>query len=234
MTKKLLISVAAAVAWFIPGHLAILALLVFFWGTAMASTTNTAKARSTEARLAAHVTATAPAVNLVANGGTIGGALTVSGNTTTNGSHTVTGNLGVSGGTTLVGTSSCSNDFTVGGSHTVNGNMGVQGGTTLVGSSSCSNDFTTGGSHTVNSNLGVHGGTTMIGASSCSSSFAISGGPGMPNGSLGSAPGPPSGGSTSTYAGNFFTGSGAAVWAQGISNTVDAIISALQVNNVTN
>ncbi len=169
-----------------------------------------AKVSGTEARLGAHITATAPAVNFVANGGSVGGSVTI------NGGHTVTGNS------------------TTNGSHTVQGNLGVNGGTTLVGSSSCSNDFTTGGSHTVNSNLGVHGGTTMIGSSSCSGHFAINGGASMPNGSLGSAPGPPGGGTTSTYAGNFFNPSGALTWAQGVSNKVDAIISALQVNNVTN
>ncbi len=110
----------------------------------------------------------------------------------------------------------------------------MHGGTTLIGTSSCSNDFTTGGSHTVNSNLGVHGGTTMIGSSSCSSSFSISGGQFMPVAGLGSVPGPPSGGTTSTYAGNFFTGSGAAVWAQGISNKVATIVSALQQTQITN
>ena len=187
-----------------------------------------AKVSTTETRLNGHIAATAPAINLVNNGGTIGGNLTVSG------SHTVTGNLGVSGGTTLVGSSSCSNDFTTGGSHTVNSNLGVHGGTTMIGASSCSSDFTVSGSHTVDTNLGVHGGTTMVGASSCSSSFAIAGGPGMPNGSLGSASAPPSGGTVSYYAGNFYTGSGAYNWAAAISNKVDAIISALQVNNVTN
>jgi hypothetical protein len=49
--KKLALTVATAVAWFLPAHLVILALLVFFWGTAMVSTTNTAKARLTEQRV---------------------------------------------------------------------------------------------------------------------------------------------------------------------------------------
>ena len=140
--KKALLTAIAAIAWFLPGHLAIAALLVLIWGSAMASTANTAKTRAVETRLNAQVVAVAPAINLVNNGGTIGGNVTV------NGSHTVTGNMGVYGGTTLVGSSSCSSNFTVGGSHTVNGNMGVQGGS-LVGSSSCSNDFTTGGNATV-------------------------------------------------------------------------------------
>jgi hypothetical protein len=91
MTRRILLTVMTAAAWFLPGHLAILALLVFIWGSAMASTTNSAKTRAVEQRLNAHITATAPAVSLVANGGTIGGALTVSGNTQVNGVHTVTG-----------------------------------------------------------------------------------------------------------------------------------------------
>lgn len=56
-----------------------------------------AKAYNVEARLNSHITATAPAVNLVANGGTIGGSLTVSGD------HTVTGNATV--GASLFGNS---------------------------------------------------------------------------------------------------------------------------------
>lgn len=158
-----------------------------------------AKVSGTEARLNTHITATAPAINFVANGGSVGGNVTV------NGSHTVTGNLGVSGGTTM------------------------------VGDSSCSGNFQTGAAHTVLGNLGVHGGTTMIGSSSVTNSFSISGGSSMPVGGLGSAPGPPSGTATGpVYAGNFYTGSGAQVWAQGISNKVDNIISALQNAQITN
>ncbi len=93
-----------------------------------------AKVSGTEARLAAHVTATAPAVNFVANGGSVGGNVTV------NGSHTVTGNMGVQGGTTMVGSSSCSGDFTIGtngfvnGGLTVNNNFKLNGGTTMPSS----------------------------------------------------------------------------------------------------
>lgn len=56
-----------------------------------------AKAYSVEQRLTTHVAATAPAVNLVANGGTIGGATTISGQltaTTVNPSGQHRNNLG--------------------------------------------------------------------------------------------------------------------------------------------
>ena len=124
--KKALLTAVAAVAWFLPGHLVILALLVFFWGTAMASTANTAKTRSVEDRLAAHVTATAPAVSFVASGGTVGGNVTVTG------SHTVQGNFnahnGISYNNGIVGdTISTSSDVTIGGNGTTNGSHTVQG-----------------------------------------------------------------------------------------------------------
>ena len=260
LVRKIAVTVIAAVAWFLPGHLAVAALLVLVWGSAMASTANTAKARSTETRLAAHIVATAPAINFVANGGSVGGSVTV------NGSHTVTGNMGVQGGTTLVGSSSCSNNFTVGGSHTVNGNMGVQGGTTLVGSSSCSNDFTTGGnatvngSHTVYGAIGVHGSANLTGGAGVSGglttdSISTSGtstvygsegvhsnltvlgsinGANIPSSPPGSAPAPPSGGTVSYYAGNFYNPSGALTWAQGVSDSVDQIISALENAGIFN
>jgi trimeric autotransporter adhesin len=49
--KKALLTVIAAIAWFLPGHLAIAALLVLIWGSAMASTANTAKTRAVETRV---------------------------------------------------------------------------------------------------------------------------------------------------------------------------------------
>jgi hypothetical protein len=55
------------------------------------------KGASTEARLAAHIVAAAPAISLVANGGTIGGTVFVSGD------HHVTGNQGVTGSQTVTG-----------------------------------------------------------------------------------------------------------------------------------
>ena len=61
------------------------------------------KARVTEQRLAGHITATAPAINLVNNGGTIGGALTVNGDHQVNGRVTTTngashgGNIAMNG-----------------------------------------------------------------------------------------------------------------------------------------
>jgi hypothetical protein len=76
----------------------LMTLLAAFAWVALSGATVAAKARSTEARLGAHVTATAPAVSFVANGGSVGGNVVV------NGSHTVTGQVnantyaGVSGG----------------------------------------------------------------------------------------------------------------------------------------
>jgi hypothetical protein len=131
--KKLVLTLVAAAAWFLPGHLVILGLLFFFWFSTMATTTNTALARSTAARLAAHITATAPAVNLLANGGVINGNVEITG------SLTVDSNLGVHGGTTLTGASSCSSDFTVGGNLTVNntctifGSCGIHGDCNIIG-----------------------------------------------------------------------------------------------------
>jgi hypothetical protein len=149
--KKVLLTAAAAVMWFLPGHLVVLALIVFIWGSAMASTANTAQTRSTAARLATHITNTAPAVNFVANGGSVGGSVTVNGN------HTVTGALGVHAGGTVVGgpwtmsngasvssglssdTITTSSDVTVGGNHTTNGTStvfgteGIHGNLNLIG-----------------------------------------------------------------------------------------------------
>lgn len=96
--RKFFLMIAAVVVYFLPGHLAVMALLAYVLVTAMASTTNSAKTRSLESRVAAHVTATAPAVNFVANGGTVGGSVTI------NGGHTVTGSQTVQGDHTIDGT----------------------------------------------------------------------------------------------------------------------------------
>ena len=61
------------------------------YNTLMSTAKASQKAVATEARLNAHIVATAPAINLVNNGGTIGGSVTVDGN------HTVTGNQTVDG-----------------------------------------------------------------------------------------------------------------------------------------
>jgi hypothetical protein len=107
--KKLALTVIAAVAWFLPAHLVILALLVFFWGTAMATTANTAKARSTEARVNGVVTQLGVTNTNVSNamttannalpksGGTVTGSLTV------NGDHHIGGTLFGSGGSLAIG-----------------------------------------------------------------------------------------------------------------------------------
>lgn len=60
-------------------------------------TTVASKASATEARLNAHVSATAPAVNFVANGGTVGGSVVV------NGDHHIVGTLFGNGGTLPIG-----------------------------------------------------------------------------------------------------------------------------------
>jgi hypothetical protein len=203
MVKKLALTVAAAVAWFLPAHLVILALLVFFWGTAMVSTTNTALARSTAARVN----------GVVSQLGTTNANVTNAVNTANSAQSTANNALPISGGT-------------ITGSLTVNGNLGVHGGTTLVGSSSCSNDWTVGGNFTADNTStvfgseGVHGNLTVLGTINGAS---------IPHSAPGSASAPPTGtGGPSQYCGNFFSGSGAAVWAQGTADKIDQIISALQ------
>ena len=60
MMRNLLLTIAAIAAWFLPAHVALLAILLYVWATAMASTANTAKARAAEARVTALVTAVQP------------------------------------------------------------------------------------------------------------------------------------------------------------------------------
>lgn len=215
MAKKLLISTAAAVAWFLPGHLAIAALLLFFWGSAMVSTANTAKARITEARLAQHVTATAPAVNFVANGGTVGGSVTVQGNHTVTSSQTVQGNSTVNG------------SHTIGGDLYQNGPNSFVGGLTVAGSASVAGDHNVSGTATAYNTIATNGTTT--------GSLKLAGGLTMPNGSPGAAGSPPSGtGGAAAYAGNFYAGSGAYTWAAGVTNAINEIHSLLSNNGITN
>jgi hypothetical protein len=72
----------------------------------MVTAQSSSKAKNVETRLAAHVAATAPAVNLVANGGTIGGSLTVSGDHHVSGSlYGASGTLSIGDGTHVVGNS---------------------------------------------------------------------------------------------------------------------------------
>jgi hypothetical protein len=115
--KKLALTVAAGVAWFLPGHLVILALLVFFWGSAMASTANTAQTRALTTRVNGVVTqlgttnsnvstaqSTANTAQSTANSAqtTANGAMPISGGTFTGpvtcGNLAVTGTLYGSGG----------------------------------------------------------------------------------------------------------------------------------------
>jgi hypothetical protein len=79
--------------------------------------TNTSKTRTLETRLNSHVVATAPAVNFVANGGTVGGAVTVNGN------HTVFGQV---------------NAFSAGVSGTVTSNAVTTNSATVFGNVSAS------------------------------------------------------------------------------------------------
>ena len=58
--RNYMLGTAAAVAvWFLPWHLALLAILVYVWAGAMVSTANTAKARATEQRVNSLVSAVA-------------------------------------------------------------------------------------------------------------------------------------------------------------------------------
>lgn len=91
------------------------------------------KAYATEARLTGHIAATAPAVNFVANGGTVGGPVTVNGNHSINGVAFVTndqhigGSLYGSGGTLSIG-----DLLQVNNGGTVNGNFNAAGGITGI------------------------------------------------------------------------------------------------------
>ena len=49
--NKLLVTLGAAGAYFLMGHIGLLAILVYVWASAMASTTNTAKTRAVETRV---------------------------------------------------------------------------------------------------------------------------------------------------------------------------------------
>ena len=59
MIRRLALTAAAVAAWFLPLHIALLALLLYVWASAMASTANTAKTRAVEARVAALVSSAA-------------------------------------------------------------------------------------------------------------------------------------------------------------------------------
>jgi len=52
-TRTILITLAAAVTWFLPGHLAVLLLLAWVWVTSMAAAGNTAKVMGAETRVSA-------------------------------------------------------------------------------------------------------------------------------------------------------------------------------------
>jgi hypothetical protein len=108
-------------------------LLTAGWGLAvvtaallLSATAQKAKTLDVEKRLNAHVVAAAPAISLVANGGTIGGTLTVSGNHTVTGSQTVNGQAN-------------SNTLYVSGSATTNGNHTINGAANVGGNVSANN-----------------------------------------------------------------------------------------------
>jgi hypothetical protein len=88
-----------------------------------AGTQASVKARLTETRLGAHITATAPAINFVNNGGTVGGNVTVAGDHHVNGDHTVSGNIDGGGHMQVPG-----NISNVGGSGNVNTDGSVNAG----------------------------------------------------------------------------------------------------------
>ena len=56
--RKLAVTLGAVAAWMLGGHLGLLAILLYVWASAMASTTNTAKARAVEQRVNNLVTTT--------------------------------------------------------------------------------------------------------------------------------------------------------------------------------
>lgn len=116
---------AADAAWEWAGPFWGFTLLAFLmlWGTMTAMSANpaagsaSAKAYAVEGRLNAHVVATAPAINLVNNGGTIGGNVTIQGD------HHIQGSLYGTGG-----------DLSVGDTATFNSSgNGPSGGNTFLG-----------------------------------------------------------------------------------------------------
>jgi hypothetical protein len=129
------------------------------------------KAYATEARLNAHVTATAPAVNFVANGGTVGGTVFVSGdhhvtgNSAVSGTQTITGQLNGSTisisagmtdyGHTTHGSLSVDSNVTVGGTHTVTGQ--INGSTVSISAGMTDYGHTTHGNASIDSDLAVSG-----------------------------------------------------------------------------
>jgi hypothetical protein len=103
-----LLAFGADLAWNLAGAFwgfSLLALLVVWVALHQlhVTTANTSKTVAVEQRLNATVAATAPAVNLVANGGTIGGDVTVQGNQTFQGDVHVDGSLFGTGGTLSIG-----------------------------------------------------------------------------------------------------------------------------------
>jgi len=101
----LLLFFGADAAWELAGPFWAFTLLAFLmlWGTMTAMSANpaantaSAKAYTVETRLNQHVSDTAPAVSFMANGGTVGGNVTIAGD------HHIQGNLYGSGGTLPVG-----------------------------------------------------------------------------------------------------------------------------------
>lgn len=119
------------------------------------------KAYSVEQRLATHVIAAAPAINLQANGGTIGGATTVSGNTTVTGFVSSGGQLfvnGASGSATMEvnGNGHVTSGLQVDGNHVVGGTVSA-GGQVLAGGASSSATFAVNGNGHITSGLQVDG-----------------------------------------------------------------------------
>lgn len=114
---RALLTTTAAAAAVVAGHglLGLLAILAYAWASSMITVTNTAKTRNVEHRVAAHVTATAPAVSFVANGGVVGGNVIVAGSQTLNGGQTVYG------------------DQTISGDHHIQGRLYGTGGTVTLG-----------------------------------------------------------------------------------------------------
>ena len=119
MTRKLLLTLGALAALVLYWHIGLLAILLYVWAAAMTSTANTAKARATEQRVAALVTAVG----------------TTNGNVTTNATNitTQTGRVNnLSGQQTT--TNGLSNSNVSGTTDLCNGSGGGTGTTSSAGS----------------------------------------------------------------------------------------------------
>jgi hypothetical protein len=205
--KQIIMQAVAAVPIFLLHGVVFYVALCIYLIASVNIVANTSKTRVIEQRLNAHVVAAAPAINLVANGGTIGGNLVVAGD------HHINGTLyGVSG------------TLTVGDGIQANSNLNVNGGA-AVGS-----DLNVYGGATVNSNFNAAGGITGAGGGTLEnpSAFHSSGSIEADGGFTGSNFSGSYAGGQSTPGGYPVAGGGPSAPNTGTANILNAIVQACQ------